>query len=143
MIVIEKMPIEALWTFLGNAWGSIGPLVGVVVGALLARSWDKQKWMKDNRKQECRELLSSIMTAASLIISRTLLGDMTVQGDDAYKTSVEVFQTRIFIEKDVRKFQLLDLWAHAVHDFNRDKERSKFDSVVDRIRSKIVEVATK
>ncbi len=93
--------------YISVAWAAVGPIIGVLVGALLTRSWDKQKWMNDNRKEECRELLTAISEAAVLELKRILSvnsaglriesGASLQVVDEAYTNSLKVFQDRIFI----------------------------------------------
>jgi len=71
-------------------WASVGPLVGVLVGALLARSWDRRKWINENRKQEYRELLTTLTS----VIDRT--SDL--------KNWVEVFKSLVSNTKVLKIF---------------------------------------
>jgi len=52
------------WSVASKVWAALGPLVGVLVGAYLARSWDQRRWLLDNRKEEYRELLALIEIAS-------------------------------------------------------------------------------
>ena len=53
-------------------WNAIGPLVGVVIGALLtpwiAWRWQHRQWSLDNKKQEYRDLLDGLFQASEEII---------------------------------------------------------------------------
>jgi hypothetical protein len=55
----------------GKVWPVVISLAGVFAGAWLARLWDRKKWQNDNRKQEYRELLTSL-TSAEIALNRTL-----------------------------------------------------------------------
>ena len=112
------------------------------MGAWLARSWDKQKWMRDNRKQECQELLAAVSEAVTLHLARNLVGGVSLhQTNEAYHQSLKVFHSRLFIAKDVERHKLLDSWAHAVHDFNETADRVKFDASFEQIREQITQMA--
>jgi len=50
-------------TIILGVWAAIGPLVGVRYGHDLAKRWQKEHWISDNKKQEYRELLG-ILTAS-------------------------------------------------------------------------------
>jgi hypothetical protein len=65
------------------------------------------------------------------------------ESNDVFLASLKVFQSRIFIEKDVQRYKLMDIWAHAVNDFNNSGKCNKFDDAVDEIRNRIIEIATK
>ncbi|MBO0910570.1 MAG: hypothetical protein J2P13_02155 [Acidobacteria bacterium] len=41
-----------------RGWGVVGPLVGVVLGSLLTRSWQRNQWIRDNKRAEYRELIT-------------------------------------------------------------------------------------
>jgi hypothetical protein len=53
-------------------WNVIGPLVGVVIGALLTPwiswRWQHRQWVMDNKKQEYRDLLDGLIQASDEII---------------------------------------------------------------------------
>jgi hypothetical protein len=135
--------------YVRGGWTAIGPLVGVLVGAWLARSWDKEKWLKDNRKQECRELLTAVTNAATAILDKSTATSpiaqarKTHEANDAYLTSVKVFQDRIFIAPDVERAKLFDLWPIAVNAYNTYGDRVRFDDSFEEIKKKIVEMALK
>ena len=134
--MIEPGTLKALGEYSGKAWSVVGPLVGVLVGALLGRSWDRQKWLNDNVKQECQELLGAITKSATQI-----LADAGRKSWDTYLDALIAFHTRIFIAEEVEREKLLDLWAHAVHDFGEGRDRHKFDDAIEKIRSAIVRMA--
>ncbi len=48
--------VEIIGSLLGKTWGVVGPLVGVVIGAWLARSWQRKHWLLESKKAEFREL---------------------------------------------------------------------------------------
>jgi len=122
----------------GKAWSAVGPLVGVLVGALLGRSWDRQKWLNDSVKQECQELLGAITKSATQI-----LADGGRKSWDTYLDALTAFHTRIFIAEEVEKEKLLDLWARAVREFGEGRDRQKFDDAVEKIRAAIVRTAVR
>jgi hypothetical protein len=69
------------WTLALVLWGVIAPLVGILVGHYLSRSWQRKQWIQDRRKEEWRELLT-ILTRSFVTICK-LTGPMIVlDGDD-------------------------------------------------------------
>jgi len=58
------MDVQA-WSVVSKVWAALGPLVGVLVGAYLARSWDQRRWFLNNRKEEYRELLAALTAISS------------------------------------------------------------------------------
>jgi hypothetical protein len=47
-----------------DVWSAVGPLIGVVIGALLtpwmAWRWQRKQWSSDNKKEEYRNLLDAL-----------------------------------------------------------------------------------
>ncbi len=145
--MIQPQTLKASIEIAKTVWAALGPLVGVFVGAWLNRSWDRQKWMKDNRKQECKELLWSISQAGTKIMLHRMTAEPGKpdkrQMSDAFFESLKVFQSSIFIAKDIESCGLFDLWTEAVHEFNTNADHKQFDSSIDKIRTKIIGMATK
>jgi hypothetical protein len=61
------------WTIALALWGVIAPLIGILFGHYLTRSWQRDQWLLDNRKQGCRELLS--------VLSKTYLTLIKLSGE--------------------------------------------------------------
>jgi len=66
--MIQPETLKAIGDGLKTAWASVGPLVGVLIGAMLTRAWDRRKWINENRKQEYRELLTTLTSACTALI---------------------------------------------------------------------------
>src|SRR5712691_8008329 len=112
------------WELIAKAaaamWPVIGALVGVVIGALLTRSWDRKKWLNDNRKQEYRELLTSLTNACSAMIDNFHAKGASLQTEaqreatkEEYFKSLRVLKDRIFIAEEVEQMNLFDRWGNA------------------------------
>lgn len=41
-------------------WAAVGPLVGIAIGHYLVRSWERKRWLADNRKEEYRRVLAAV-----------------------------------------------------------------------------------
>ena len=130
-----------------NAWIAIGPLVGVMIGAWLSGYWDRKKWIKDNRKQECKEVLTAMSKTATLLLAWTMAKEVDKASRDAFRVafleSVQVFSQSLFIAKDAEYQQVFDLWKDAVHNYQTTLDHRKFDDVLEQIRSKVIAMATK
>ena len=48
--------LETIGRLLGTLWVVIGPLVGVVIGAWLARSWQHKSQLPESKRPKYREL---------------------------------------------------------------------------------------
>jgi hypothetical protein len=46
---------------LSGAWSVVGPLFGVLLGALLTGRNQRVKWIADSKKEEYRELLTTLV----------------------------------------------------------------------------------
>jgi len=62
-------PFRRLWvtTFL-IVWAAVGPLVGILMGHYLVRSWERKRWLADNRKEEYRRVLAGLNKVNMLMI---------------------------------------------------------------------------
>jgi|SRR6267154_3344340 len=128
-------------------WASVGPLVGVLVGALLARSWDRRKWTNENRRQEYRELLTALTSACTALIDNA---QAVVQSPpeqifarDEYFKSLRVLQDRIFIANEIGKMNLFDRWGTAMKDLQETRNFHKFEDTFEAMRKEIVKQAVK
>jgi len=49
-------------------WGGIAPLVGILVGHYLSRSWQREQWFRDKRYEDYQAVLSATVAAYTAII---------------------------------------------------------------------------
>src|SRR5258708_20771938 len=123
-------------------WASVGPLVGVLVGALLARSWDRRKWTNENRKQEYRELLTTWTSACTALIDNAQplfkIPPTKSLRKKEYLKSLRVLQDRIFIADEIHKMNLFDRWGAAMKDLQETRNFHKFEDPFEVLRQQIV-----
>jgi len=128
-------------------WASVGPLVGVLVGALLARSWDRRKWINENRKQKYRELLTTLTSACTALIdnAQAIVQSPAEQifARDEYFKSLRVLQDRIFIANEIGKMNLFDRWGTAMKGLQETRNFHKFEDAFEVMRKEIVKQAVK
>jgi hypothetical protein len=136
--------------YIRGIWTAIGPLLGVLVGAFLARSWDKKKWMNDNRKEEFRELITTLTEAATAIMgNHHHIKDhtqTTEEGDKAlekYLNALNVIKSRIFVSKDVNEMNLFDKWGEGFKTITATGSIIQFEDVFEKIRDELIERANK
>lgn len=143
--MLQPETLKVLGDGLKNAWASVGPLVGVIIGAMLTRAWDRRKWINENRKQEYRELLTTLTTACTALIdnAQTLVQTPAEQiaARDEYFKSLRVLQDRIFIANEISKMNLFDRWGTAMKDLQETKDFRKFEDSFEIMRSEIVKHA--
>lgn len=114
--------LSLIWSFVVKAWSSIGPLVGVLIGAWLARSWQRKQWLLESKKAEYRELLSGLSESAHYIGNNspnlTVQGMLTVRTGDQERGSAEsltrgfrTIEDRIFIADTVARQRIEERWV--------------------------------
>ena len=128
---------KAIGDYSSKAWSALGPLVGVLIGAWLGRIWDSKKWQRENRKDECRELVKAITHAVAMHMN-VGSGVSCSQADEAYVDSIKVFKDRIFVAHELRRKHLVESWGKAVDDFrgkiiDEDEFSAEADKVIDAI----------
>lgn len=67
-LIISVSYWDSIVMAVGTVWLAVGPLIGVVVGALLTRRIQRQQWVADSRKQEYRELMTALSHSATVLI---------------------------------------------------------------------------
>lgn len=145
--MLQPQTITAISDGVKTAWASVGPLVGVIIGAMLTRAWDRRKWINENRKQEYRELLTTLTSACTALIDNAQLIVQTpaeaIYARDEYFKSLRVLQDRIFIASEIQKLNLFDRWGTAMKDLQETKDVHKFEDGFEVMRSEIVKHAMK
>jgi hypothetical protein len=143
--MVQPETLKSLGEGLKTAWASVGPLVGVIIGAMLTRAWDRRKWINENRKQEYRELLTTLTSACTALIDNTQAIVQSpaeqISARDEYFKSLRVLQDRIFIAHDIGKMNLFDRWGAAMKDLQATKDFRKFEDSFEVMRTEIVKQA--
>lgn len=84
-------------TFL-TVWAAVGPLVGIIIGHYLVRSWERKRWLADNRKEEYRRFLAGLNKVNGFMVEYHVTG---VVNEKALKEAVEesslALNTSLFI----------------------------------------------
>src|SRR5664279_1675153 len=123
-----------------GVWSVAGPLVGTAFGAYLSRASVRKHWLEDNKKQEYRELLSTLLrayNAAQLTYSngashwdRSLLQSYT---DAIYEAGI-VLEDWIFIGKEVAQLDLKQRWERAMGDLRSTHNHQAFENAFRSIK---------
>lgn len=147
--MVDPETWKSIGAIAGKAWSLVGPLAGVLVGAWLARSWDRRKWVNDNRKGEYRELVTELTTAAMALVSKYQVGpdfmsDADLQATaDSYLEALRIIQDRIFIAHELEKMSVFDRWGESVKILTKNKDVRKFEDTFEDMKKEIVAEATK
>src|ERR1035441_2995989 len=74
---MNQVQVFPQWLTLALAvWSAVGPLLGVICGAWLARSSERAKWINENKKLEFRELLDAFARAQELSTTDGMGGEI-------------------------------------------------------------------
>lgn len=127
--------------------GAIGPFLGILVGHFLTRSWQQKQWMLDRRKEEWRELLTTL-TRSFVTICK--YGPMSVLDsddmravDEAQTVAQTTIRDRVFIAREVKELNISETWAKAARAFEKDRTFMPFAEQYALINARIVDAATK
>ena len=123
----------------GEIWNAAGPLVGVVIGALMtpwvAWHWQRKQSESDNKREEYRDLLDTlgacvqdiktmkekVYVRSKLVYGGTELmeeeyresqerGSLTRQTLATLRTATRVFEDRLFIDEALKKHRIREDW---------------------------------
>jgi hypothetical protein len=127
-------------------WATIGPLVGIVAGHYLTRSWQREQWLLDQRKNEIRELIAALDDS---LLSETSVGRNTGElnpqehRDKAYKTRdfYKVCRTRIFTAQEVRQLDLEKEWKKALAKYQQKPDDDMLRAACESLRDALVKAA--
>ena len=109
---MQSMEPHPTLTLVLSIWAGVGPLAGLLVGHYLIRTWQREQWILDSRKQEFRELVSSLSNAAiEHIAYLATLGSSNRSSAfsmflEAHKKASRTIADPIFIAQDVEKMKL-------------------------------------
>jgi hypothetical protein len=105
-------------------WGVIAPLVGIFVGHLLSRSWQREQWFRDNRYEDYQAVLSAVSSAYMAIVRLDKASDTShfapemVQEVEVIKVdSFRVLRDRIFIADELDFAGILVEWDTTVTNY--------------------------
>lgn len=98
--------------FLKSSVPVLATLIGVFIGATLSRSGERKKWLNDCRRDEFKELVTTLTKASMALIKQFdpgraasvyLRPEELWEPHDSYMRSLQVLKDRIFIADDLGK----------------------------------------
>ncbi len=105
------------WSVVSKVWATLGPLVGVLVGAYLARSWDQRRWFLNNRKEEYRELLATLTAISSRYLEVRGHGGLNAINPDEQRElnaargdGGRIILSRIFVSERIHQGEIHLKW---------------------------------
>lgn len=139
------MPLNEVGQAAKTLWNTVGPLVGVLIGAYLGRRWQRSQWVADNKRGEYRKLLSTLTKTLGMLITYG-----AAQGPKEQKSiknlqslSIIVIQDRMFIAKEVEEIKLMERWVTAMDGYNRTFDGQTFIKAFDGIKDDLLKSASK
>src|ERR1700733_1978487 len=106
------------FTLIVSAVGISGALAGIVIGHFLTRSSQHKQWLRDNRKEEFRELISAMSTSMvelTLYLSSQKIPPLEPMTAylDSEKQVLRIIGDRIFISHDIMKLNVFERYTNA------------------------------
>jgi len=131
-----------------GVWAAIGPIVGILVGHFLTRSWQREQWIRDHRWQEYQELLKAITSAymamIQLNVGRRAMSDTSALEREIASIkhdSFRVVRDRIIIAGELAFEDILGTWDAAVTNFDNDGEERIVAKRFTELNERLVEMA--
>ena len=136
---------QAEATLIVAGLGILGTLVGVVVGHMLSRSWQRKQWVLDNRKQEVQELLSALSeTISAQMMTNLPFGSMDPADRnrivEAQARSIRSIRTCVFLARDLDRIQLEQNWVKALGAFEEDRDTGELNTAFIRLRDQLLQI---
>jgi hypothetical protein len=136
---------QAEATLIVAGLGILGTLVGVVVGHMLSRSWQRKQWVLDNRKQEVQELLSALSeTISAQMMTNLPFGSMDPADRnrivEAQARSFRSIRTCVFLARDLDRIQLEQNWVKALGAFEEDRDTGELNTAFIRLRDQLLQI---
>jgi hypothetical protein len=149
-------------TLILSIWAGVGPLVGLLTGTFLQMRIARNQWLRDNRKQECRELMGAL-SAASVALGYWYLGVSQLQSRfgvvdehlnqavaerlkhyiDLNTTLQMLFVDRLFIYEEVRDAEIRDRWNAIVDEHGKTMDYAQLKVDTEAICSVIRNMAVR
>jgi hypothetical protein len=155
MIRGHSMDFFVWSTIILAIWAAVGPLVGVRYGSELSKRVQREHWINDNAKQECREVLSTLTTAFAVIVRYHAVpisgppisgphdsGEMR-ERDEVERRSLETLHSRLFIADELEKRQIRERWVKAIRQYEDKADRTTFSREFGSISQEIRKIAEK
>jgi len=68
---MSDVPLLPLWvTVFLTIWAAIGPLLGIVIGHYLTRSWQRSQWIADNQKEEYQKVVAGLNRLNMILVDQ-------------------------------------------------------------------------
>jgi hypothetical protein len=140
------------WEMIAKGVSAVWPLliglIGIYIGATLSTRNQKRQWIADNKKEECRELLTAMTKVADLALEARAQKDsggaevLALQATWAEERKcLIILQDRIFIAEKLRAKKVSALWRALATDFIANGDAKKFGEKLNEIKAIIIDIA--
>jgi len=124
-------------------WSILGVLIGVLVGAYIADRIQKKRENSNSKKEEFRDLLTTLTQSARKIADFHGPNDShSTEEERAYYEAKEraliAIENRLFITTEIEKINLRSRWISAVHDVENGGHSDEFRRTVRQITRQII-----
>jgi hypothetical protein len=132
------------FTLIVASLGIGGTLGGIVIGHVLTRSWQREQWLRDNRKQEYRELLTSL-SAAYMHLEQNGSDSTDLRHHPVRNEAFRSLGDRIFIDREIKKEEIYEEWRRLWDIHNQGGPQSTTDAgrLFKSLTSKLGDMARK
>lgn len=136
-------------------WSHTSSIIGPAVSGLVAAAafhWftqkrERERWLLDNRKQECRELLSALSDAYLALVNSKPLDKMSTEELEQLRAiqtnSVRLIRDRIFIADDIMLNETSNRWLRAMERCEARIDVQHLHKEYEAIRTMVVNAARK
>lgn len=104
-----EIPLFPWWATLTlTIWAALGPLVGILIGHYLVRSWQRRQWIADNQKEEYRKVLAGL-NRLNLLLAQQHYGE-NVDAQEIKQAQEEItiaLNTSLFIADFLEKSKVV------------------------------------
>jgi hypothetical protein len=139
---------KAIGEWAKNIWAALGPLVGVLIGAFLAKKWQRAQWIADTKRSEYRKLLTTLTKTFSGLVR--LQGVDVAIGPKEQRTlsnleadSINVIRDRLFIADEIQQLNLLHRWTQALRSYDNTHNSDEFAKAFGLIMNDLQNSASK
>ncbi len=133
------------WTLALLGWGVASPLLGIIIGHVLSRSWQLEQWRMDRRWQDYQAVMTAVTSAYTAMIRLTeasttssFTPELMERVDSIKRDSFRVIRDRITIADELEHWNILADWDAAVTNYEADPDQSRrfaerFNDLNDRL----------
>jgi len=131
-----------------GALGMLGTALGIVLGHHFSKKTQREQWVRDNRKAEYRELLTTISESFMLLMELRRPGialgpEEQREVFQAETKSVRIIADRIYIADEIAKIGLMKRWTTALNVFKTDLNIQAFANETGALSEEIRRAALK